>query len=201
MFPDGLAGVRDFDYITPKGRRLTEYEAVTCYTEPQSCGGGLQGPGEFYLRPDGRAVFDVDSTAMRSDDWFAFRDPNQLWQRPYYSMQSQAEKSIEAATQTAVGAGLLTSVDRAWLDGGLARSYLPFAHLEYGLFATLNPAARESLSDTLNNVLVFNATDKLRHAQAIVLLGMDLEAAIEGFDARVGRAMWWRPDPGSRSGG
>ena len=34
-FPEELAGKRDFDYITPPGRRLTEYEAVTCYTQPQ----------------------------------------------------------------------------------------------------------------------------------------------------------------------
>ena len=94
-----------------------------------------------------------------------------------------------------MAAGLLASVDRGWVDGGLARAYLPFAHVEYGLFATLNPAARESLSDTLNNVLVFNATDKLRHAQAIVLLGMDLESTITGFDARVGRSTWLEAEP------
>jgi methane monooxygenase component A beta chain/propane monooxygenase small subunit len=198
QFPDTLGGKRDFDYVTPKGRRLTEYEAVTCYTQPSVHGGGLQACGDYLLRPDGRPVFDPASTQLRCDDWFAYRDPNQMWQRPYYVTQSEAEKSIERATEVAVATGSIRTVDAHWLQQGLVGAYFPFAHYEYGLFRALNMTAREALSDTLNNVFIFNAADKLRHAQAISILGLDLETALEGFDGTLGKALWledpaWQP--------
>jgi len=198
LLPEGIAGTRDFDYITPKGRRLTEYEAVTCYTQPQPEVGGLQHAGELMLRNDGRPVYDLASTKLRADDWFAFRDPNQMWQRPYYTLQSGVEKSIERTTQVAVSTGAVNAVVPQWIERGLMGAYFPFAHVEYGLFRALNLAARESLSDTVNSILVFNAADKLRHAQAIAILGLDLEAALSGFDGTAGRDRWltaaeWQP--------
>ncbi|MEW6470779.1 MAG: hypothetical protein AB1679_00735 [Actinomycetota bacterium] len=197
-FPPELGGKRDFDYITPKGRRLTEYEAVTCYTQPQVAGGGLQAPGEFQTRPDGRPLFDLASTRLRCDDWFAYRDPNQMWQRPYYVEQAEAEKSIERACEVAFSTGAAGALDPDWVEAGLVGAYFPFSHYEYGLFRGLNMAARESLSDTINSVLVFNAADKLRHAQAISILGLDLESTVPGLDGTAGKKLWlehadWQP--------
>jgi hypothetical protein len=194
LLPEGIAGKRDFDYITPKGRRLTEYEAVTCYTQPQPVVGGLQRAGELMLRNDGRPIYDLASTKLQADDWFAFRDPNQMWQRPYYDLQAEAERAIDRATNLAVSTGMLGSVDPAWLSRGVSDTYLPFAHVEYGLFRTLNCAAREALSDTVTQCLVFAASDKLRHAQAISILGLDLEGAVPGFDGTRGRTLWLEDD-------
>lgn len=195
---DPLGGKRDFAYITPSGRRLSEYEAVTCYTQPSVHGGGLQAAGDFMLRPDGRPLWDPASTRVRCDDWFAYRDPNQLWQRTYYEMQADAERSIDMATAAAIETGKVREMDEDWVERGLIGAYLPFSHLEYGLFRSLNVAARESLSDTVNNVLAFAAADKLRHAQAICIVGLDLEKALERFDAARGRRLWlegeeWQP--------
>lgn len=197
-FPAELAGRRDLAYITPSGRRLTEYEAVTCHTQPSPHGGGFQIAGDFQTRPDGRAPFDCGATLVKLDDWYAFRDPNQQWQRPYYVHQSEAEKAIERATEVAAATGAFAALEPDWISEGLLGGYFPYAHVEHGLFRALNFAARESLSDTVNNVLVFNAADKLRHAQAIAILGVDLEEAVAGFDAAAGRACWleepaWQP--------
>lgn len=194
--PGGSA--RDFTYITPRGRRLSEYEAVTCYTQPSSDAGGLERAGWFLLRPDLRPMFDVEGTRARCADWFAFRDPNQMWQRPYYVLQSDAEKAIETATRTALAQETLASVDPDWAATGLMRGYLAFARLEYALYRSLSYASRESLSDTLNSVTLFNASDKLRHAQAIILLGLDLEGVLPGFEAARGERAWledeeWQP--------
>jgi hypothetical protein len=190
LLPEGIAGKRDFDYIPPQGRRLTEYEAVTCYTQPQPEVGGLQPAGHLMLRNDGRPVYDLASTKLQAADWFAFRDPNQMWQRPYYDLQAEAERAIDRATNLAVSTGMLGSVDAAWLSRGVSDTYLPYAHVEYGLFRTLNCAAREALSDTVTQCLVFNASDKLRHAQAISILGLDLEGPVPGFDGTRGRTLW-----------
>jgi methane/phenol/toluene hydroxylase len=197
-FPEALAGKRDLDYITPKGRRLSEYEAVTCYTQPQVGGGGLQIGGYPQVLRDGRPLFDPDGTRLSRDDWFAYRDPTQTWQRPYYVAQSEAEKAIERATEVAISTGAVRLLEPAWLEAGLIGAYLPFGHFEYGLFRALNVAAREALSDTVTNVVAFNAADKLRHAQAISILGLDLESAVDGFDAGRGKTVWledqrWQP--------
>ena len=119
QFPEALGGKRDLDYITPRGRRLSEYEAVTCYTQPQVHGGGLQVAGYPQLMPDGRPLFDPDSTRLGCDDWFAYRDPTQTWQRPYYVAQSQAERAIERATEVAVSTGSVRRLEPAWLEAGL----------------------------------------------------------------------------------
>ena len=199
QFSEELGGKRDLDYIRPKGRRLTEYEAVTCYTQPQVGGGGLQVAGELVLRPDLRPIYDLESTRLRCDDWFAYRDPNQMWQRPYYVTQAEAEKAIERATNVARETGAMREEMPAdWIQNGILGTYFPFGHYEYGLFRALNMAARESLSDSVNNVLVFNASDKLRHAQAISILGLDLESMLDNFDGTAGRPIWlddemWQP--------
>lgn len=198
QFPEELAGKRDFDYITPSGRRLTEYEAVTCYTQWGAHGGGLQIMGDFLLRPDGSPVFDPASTKITVDDWYAYRDPNQMWQRPYYVTQAEAERSIERATDLVTSTGAAKALDPHWVENGLVGAYFPFAHYEYGLFRALNMSARESLSDSVNNVLVFIAADKLRHAQAISIMGLDLESVLDNFDGTAGKQVWiknadWQP--------
>ena len=198
QWSEEISGKRDFDYITPSGRRLTEYEAVTCYTQWGAHGGGKQIMGDFLLRPDGSPVFDPASSTIKVNDWYAYRDPNQMWQRPYYVLQSEAEKSIERATDLAVSTGAAKALDQHWIDNGLVGAYFPFAHYEYGLFRALNMSAREAMSDTINNVLVFVAADKLRHAQAISIMGLDLESVFENFDGTAGKEVWvknpdWQP--------
>lgn len=193
-----LAGKRDFDYITPGGRRLTEYEAVTCYTQPSHTGGGLQPCGDFKVRPDGRPMFDPAASAIQCRDWYTYRDPNQQWQKPYYTLQSDAEKSIDRATDIALRTGAVANIAPEWISIGLLKGLFPLSYAEYGMFRALNVAARESMSDTVNNVLVFSAADKLRHAQAIAILGLDLEPAIEDLDGAAGKAVWmddelWQP--------
>lgn len=197
-FPPDLAGKRDFDYITPNGRRLTEYEAVTCYTQPSTTGGGLQPCGDYKVRPDGRPMYDPDASAITCADWYAYRDPNQQWQKPYYTLQSDAEKSIERTTEVALQTGSVKDMSPEWISIGLVRTLFPLGYAEYGIFRALNVAAREAMSDTVNNVLVFSAADKLRHAQAIAIIGLDLEEPLEDFDGMAGKPVWlkdplWQP--------
>ena len=54
--------------------------------------GGFDKGGHFITPADGRAPWREESTALRHPDWFAFRDPAQLWQRPYVRMQAEQER-------------------------------------------------------------------------------------------------------------
>ena len=51
---------------------------------------------------------------------------------------------------------------------------LPCSFYENGLFRNLIISSRETLSDTLNATFMFNATDKARHAQDIILYQLEL---------------------------
>ena len=86
---------RDFTYIRPRKRRLSEYEAVTCYTQPDPEVFDKQG---WYLRTaEGRTAWRKESTRLSHPHWFDFRDPAALWQRPYVRMQAEQERSLERA--------------------------------------------------------------------------------------------------------
>ncbi|MBK8958582.1 MAG: hypothetical protein IPM80_09100 [Proteobacteria bacterium] len=91
-----VESARDFSFIKPATRRLTEYEAVTIRQQWET--GGFDKGGHLLTPADGRAPWREESTALRHPDWFAFRDPAQLWQRPYVRMQAEQERAIERLT-------------------------------------------------------------------------------------------------------
>lgn len=197
MTSSGLTGPRDFTHVQPKGRRLTEYEAVVCHLQPGPH--GMFGQEAFYASySDGRPLWDEQSTSMRSSDWFAFRDPAQLWQRPYVALQDAQERAISQATETAKRSRLLATIDTGWLRDGIARLYHAYGFCEKGLSRALSFAQREALSDTVAHLLIFESTDKVRHVQDIVLHGAAIEDVIDGFDAQQGR-MTWLEDPSLRA--
>jgi propane monooxygenase reductase component len=164
---------RDFSWYVPAGRRATLYEDVTIDTQPSVHRHLTRGwPVSF---EDGRGTWDDASTALRSDDWFAFRDPGEQWERTFYQQAAAIEQQIEAAMRSARGEGLLRDYSDAWL--AFLREYLQVpAYVEHGLWFALATAARDCLSDTVSTCVCLQAAMKQRSAQAVVLYAMDLEA-------------------------
>ncbi len=183
---------REFAYIQPRGRRATEYEELTLHIQ--------QDPERFawagwtLLSPEGRPSWTKDSTALRSTDWWAFRDPNKTWQRPYVKLQAEQGRALERLVATARAKGLLEQFEPGWAREVLARHYAVCAFIEYGLFRCFAYAQREALADVVGNVCVFNAADKIRYAQEISLYGMELGEALEGFSDAGAKEVWLR-DP------
>jgi Methane/Phenol/Alkene Hydroxylase len=183
---------RDFTYIRPRKRRLSEYEAVTCYTQPDPEVFDKQG---WYLRTaEGRTAWRKESTRLSHPHWFDFRDPAALWQRPYVRMQAEQERSLERAVEDAARGGAFRDFDPIWTREIVGGHYRVWSFFEYGLFRCFAQAQRETLSDTLGNVYCFAGVDRMRHAQAIVIYLMDLEDQIEGF-RDVGAKERWLSDP------
>lgn len=179
---------RDFTYIKPTKRRLTEYEAVTIYQQWET--GGFDKGGHFLVPADGRAPWRAESTAFKHPNWFSFRDPAQLWQRPYVRMQGEQERGIERLTEDAVQSGSLKDYDRRWLDDFVAGHYRVWSFFENGLFRAFAPAQREALSDCLGTVLAFQAFDQMRHAQAIISMLVALEGEVPGLSDAGAKAQW-----------
>lgn len=179
---------RDFTFIKPRKRRLTEYEAVTIHQQWDP--GGFDVGTTFLRGPDGRAWWEAERTALKHPDWFAFRDPAQHWQRTYVRMQAEQERSIERITEDAVADGTFQDMDPAWLSEILGKHYRAWSFFEYGLFRAFSPAQREALSDSLGNAICFQSFDHMRLAQAVVAQLLEIELNVEGFEDRGAKELW-----------
>jgi methane monooxygenase component A beta chain/propane monooxygenase small subunit len=187
-----LDGARDFAYIKPSGRRLSEYEAVIMHVQPNHP--EFDGPETFVLRRDGTGAWNEDSTALRAASWYDFRDPAQMWQRPYIVRQTEQEKTIERLVHHWAETGTLKAMDPAWAAGALGDLYVPCSFYENGLFRSLIITSRETLSDLLSAAMMFDATDKARHAQDIILYHLELLEVGVKIRSDNGKEAWLR-DP------
>jgi alkene monooxygenase beta subunit len=187
-----LSGNRTFVWVKAAGKRPTEYEDLTVGQQSAPSQFAFQGwPIRF---DDGRDPYTEDSTVIRSSDWYAYRDPDQTWQRGYISGVNESEKALERSFQGAHAAGLFAFADRTWVANGLAKHYMTYPFIEYGLFLALCYAEREALSDTATFSIVFEAGDKLRHLQDVVYYSFELAEAFPGFDDS-GVHEAWNSDP------
>jgi hypothetical protein len=180
---------RDFAWYTPAGRRATLYEDVTIDTQPSVHRHLNRGwPVSF---EDGRGTWDDASTTLRSGDWFAFRDPGQYWERPFYQHASALERQVESAMR------LVEDFSPEWVELLRARLQVS-AFVEHGLWFALATIARACLSDSVATCVCLQAAMKQRSAQAIVLYAMDLERHHGPFPIETAREAFlsdprWQP--------
>jgi hypothetical protein len=181
QFEDGSAGTeaddsrRGFFYFTPKKRRASAYEEVTIDTQI-SVDRHLKG-GWLLAFEDGRGSHSLGSTALRVSDWFDWRDPGELWERPFYQQAAQAAREQDAAVAAARSEGLFARMSDEWRQFLQSTLQLP-AFYEHGLWRALCGAARPALSDLLTHAIVLEAAMKQRQAQDLVVYAMDLEPEI-----------------------
>jgi NAD(P)H-flavin reductase/ferredoxin len=163
---------RDFTWFAPRRRRATVYEDVTIDTQPSVRRYLTRGwPLHF---EDGRGTWDEGSTALRSSDWYAFRDPGEQWERPFYQLETALEQQVEGAIRSAVREGLIGDFSPEWVE--LLRRFLQIpAYVEHGLWFALATAGRDCLSDSIATCVCLQAAMKQRAAQSILLYAMDLE--------------------------
>jgi propane monooxygenase reductase subunit len=170
--PAGDESERDFSWYVPRKRRASLYEDVTIDTQPSVHRHLNRGwPVSF---EDGRGTWNDDSTALRSSDWYAFRDPGEQWERPYYQAASAVEQQIEGAMRSAAQEGLLADFSPEWVEFLRANLQVP-AYVEHGLWFALATVGRDCLSDSVTTAVCLQAAMKQRSAQALVLYAMDLE--------------------------
>lgn len=171
--PAAATSEREFQWFAPAGRRATLYEDVTIDTQPSTHRHLSRGwPLSF---ADGRGTWNDASTAVRSTDWFAFRDPGQQWERTFYQAGAAVEKQLESALASAAEQGLIADFAPDWVTFLRTSLQVP-AFVEHGLWFALATAARDCLSDSVATCVCLQAAHKQRSAQAIVLYAMDLEA-------------------------
>ena len=184
---EGFYSPRELTYVRPEKRRLSEYEAVICNTQPDL--GQFDTGGWSLLRPDGLGCQDARTTAMVHPNWFSYRDPSGLWQRPYIKLQAQQERSIQRAIDSAKLNGAFGDIAPEWQEL-LSRYYEAFGSYQWGMFRAHAFVTREALSDTLSMTYTFSGMDRLRHQQAIALYSLDLHEQVPGYSEGAGMAAW-----------
>lgn len=186
---------RTLNYFEPAGRRATWYEDVTVDTQP-SIHRHLPWGWPMHFE-DGRATWSARSTQIRMEDWYGFRDPGQLWERPYYQEGSGYEREIESAVSVGRAAKLFADLSPEWVEFLRHNLQVP-AFVEHGLWLALAVNARDCLSDTLAHACAIEAGMKQRQAQALVLYGMDLETEFGEFSTEAAKERFmseaaWQP--------
>ena len=186
---------RGFLYFTPKKRRPSLYEELTIDTQI-STERHLQG-GWLVAFEDGRGSHSLGSTALRVADWFEWRDPAELWERPFYQQAAQAAREQDAAVAAARSEGLFARMTDGWRQFLQSSLQLP-AFYEHGLWRALCGAARPALSDLVTHAIVLEAAMKQRQAQDLVVYAMDLEPDIGECSTEAARTRWleepaWQP--------
>lgn len=193
--PRGGDEARSFEYFTPAGRRATWYEDVTVDTQPSP--NRHLDRGWLVQFDDGRSTWDAGSTKLAHDDWYDFRDPNQLWERIYYQQGAGYERQIEDTINVARADGQPERLPKDWIE--FLRAHMQqSAFVEQGVWLVIASSARAALSDSLAHFMTFSAGFKQREAQAVVLYAMDLETDHGEFSMDAARESWmdgaeWQP--------
>jgi propane monooxygenase small subunit len=183
-----LEGHRSFTWIKPQKQRPTEYEAFTV---------GQQSNPERWLHvdwpvvfEDGRPPFTEKSTALRCGHWEDYRDPQQVWQRPYVARLNREEQSLETFSREVLQQGLAQGMNPVWRSQVLGKYYAAWPFVDYGQCIALCYCVREALADTITFMLAFQAADKLRHSQDIVHQLFDVREAFADFCDDAARPAW-----------
>ncbi len=182
---------RSFLWYKPKKRRATVYEDVTVDSQP-SVHRHLDREWPVHFE-DGRGMWWDDSTALKSGDWYEFRDPGQMWERPYYQAGTAHEQLIEGAVRTAKRERAFDDFTPEWVEFLRTNLQVP-AFAEHGIWLALASAARDTLSDAITHCVALEAAMKQRQAQAMLLYGMDLEEYFGEFPVERSRESWLRDE-------
>jgi hypothetical protein len=190
--PSGDEPERQFSWYIPRKRRASLYEDVTIDTQPSIHRHLTRGwPVSF---EDGRGTWDDSSTALKSGDWFDFRDPGEQWERPYYQVGTAVEQQLEGAMRSALQEGLIADFGPEWVE--FLRRFLQIpAYVEHGLWFATATAGRDCLSDSIATCVCLQAAMKQRSAQAIVLYAMDLEEHHGPFPIEAAREAFLNDEP------
>ena len=202
-----LAAIPDHDldtqrrmnyFVTPRWKRLSEYEILTCYTQPNPdwISGGLDWGDWTQKFHGGRPSWGNESTELRSSDWYTHRDPARRWHAPYVKDKSEEWRFTTRFLEAYSAEGAIRSIDPKWRDEFLDKYWGALLFSEYGMFNAHSSVARDALSDTIRSTATFAALDKVDNAQMIQLERNFLAKLVPGFpESTDGPKQVWLTNP------
>jgi Methane/Phenol/Toluene Hydroxylase len=139
---------------------------------------------------DGREPFTENSSAIRCSSWGGYRDPAQTWQRPYVSAINHEQQTLGRLLQSALADGIAQQINPVWSKEILGKYLAAWPFVEYGEFLSLCYVVREALADTITFAFAFEAADKIRYAQNLTELILQLGDTLPGYSDSEARAAW-----------
>ena len=157
----------------------------------------VQANANFHYRPTWdpeHEIFDPSRTAITMADWYAFKDPRQLYYGTYTQSRARMQETAEADFDFVESRGLADSFDDAARRTALD-FYVPLRHVAWG--ANMNGAAMcaYGYGTAITQPCLYQGMDQLGIAQYLTRLGLllgqqgDLEAAKQAWLA----APAWQP--------
>jgi hypothetical protein len=184
-----LEGHRRFAWFEPaKKGSPSEYESYTLGQQSSPKRGLHVGwPVRF---DDGREPFTENSSAIRCSHWEQYRDPAQTWQRPYVAGINHEQQTLGRLLESALADGVAERINPVWSREILGKYFAAWPFVEYGEFLSLCYVVREALAETITFAIAFETADKMRYAQNIVSLIVQLGDTLPGYSDAEARGAW-----------
>lgn len=187
---------RSYNYFEPAKMRATTYEDVTMDVQPDPERHLLQ--GWVYGFADGPGGYPQEWSALKSENWHKFLDPNEEWERTIYKNNANVVRQIQQNLNNAKSEKAFDRWNRGWAKV-VASHVGAWMHIEHGLGMHLFvPAQRDAPTNMINNAICVNSVHKLRFGQDLAMFNLDVSEAIEEFDGQAHLEAWnegseWQP--------
>ncbi len=185
-------------FVTPRWKRLSEYEILTVYAQPNPdwISGGLDWGDWTQKFHGGRPSWGNELTELRTTDWYRHRDPARRWHAPYVKDKAEEWRYTTRFLEAYSAEGAVRSINPKWRDEILNNYWGALLFSEYGQFNAHSSVARDTLSDTIRSTATFAALDKVDSAQIIQLERNFLAKVVPGFpESTEGPKKVWLSDP------
>jgi len=139
----------------------------------------VQSDTNFHYRPlwdPEHEIYDATRTALKMNDWYAFKDPRQFYYGTYTLARARMQETAEGDFDFVETRGLAASYPAAAKDLAL-KVLLPLRHAEWG--ANMNNASMcaYGYGAAITQPCLFNAMDHLGMAQYLTRVGLVLDDA------------------------
>ncbi|GLY67922.1 aromatic/alkene monooxygenase hydroxylase subunit beta [Amycolatopsis taiwanensis] len=203
-FTDSEAGALEFpssssrayNYFKPAKLRATVYEDVTVDVQPDPA--RYLSQGWIYGFGNGPGGYPQEWTVAKSSNWHAFLDPNEEWEATIYRNNSAVVRQVALCLDNAKRAGAYENWNPAW-QKFIARNLGAWMHAENGMaLHVFTSIQRSGPTNMINTAVAVNAAHKMRFAQDLALVNLDLSESLDTFDGAVHKEVWqsaeeWQP--------
>lgn len=164
-----------------EGRTASRYEEATLDMQPTE---------NFHYRPTWAPEFelyDKRRTAIKMEDWYAFKDPRQFYYGTYTIARNKLREVSDASFDFTAKHDLITGLDENVRS--LARNVLmPFRHVDWGSNMNNFEIARFGEGTAITQAASFCAMDRLGIAQIISRIGLSLDP--DGSSLENSKTIW-----------
>ncbi len=134
----------------------------------------VQARTNFHYRPLWQPeyeIFDTRRTAIEMADWYAFRDPRQLYYATYNMSRASMNQAADRAFEFVEERSLLDHVEPDWL-AVVCRALVPMRHYEWAADLNSLRICDFGYGTRITSTAIFAAADRLGMAQVLTRIGL-----------------------------